>query len=72
MKSIILPNGLTQRTADCLVRAGVPVTKRAVMKALKDGTLHPNCIPRHYGPVTHKELCRWVGVDPSELLPDSN
>jgi hypothetical protein len=65
MKSIILPNGLTLRTADCIKRAGVPVTKKAVVKAIRDGMLYPNCIPRHYGPATHREVCRWVGVDPT-------
>jgi len=69
MKSIILPNGLTRRTADCLTRVGVPVNKKAVIKALKAGTLYPNCIPRHYGPVTHMEVCRWVGIDPASLVP---
>jgi hypothetical protein len=72
MKLIILPNGLTQRTAGCLAKAGVPVNKKAVMKALRNGTLYPNCIPRHYGPVTHQEVCRWAGVDPSSLPSGSS
>jgi hypothetical protein len=63
MKSIILPNGLTLRTANCLARIGVPVNKKAVLKAIKDGTLYPHCIPRHYGIATHKEICRWAGVE---------
>jgi hypothetical protein len=69
MKSILLPNGLTKRTADCLTRAGVAVNKKAVIKALKDRTLYPHCIPRHYGPDTHREVCDWAGIDPSTLLP---
>jgi hypothetical protein len=71
MKPIILPNGLTKRTADCIAKARVPVNKKAVIKALKDGTLYLNCIPRHYGPDTHKEVCRWVGIDPASLVTDS-
>jgi hypothetical protein len=65
MKSIILPNGLTKRTAGCIERAGVKVNKKAVIKALKDGKLYPECIPRHYGPKTHREVCQWAGVDPA-------
>jgi hypothetical protein len=72
MKAIILPNGLTKRTADCIIKAGVQVNKKAVAKALKDGTLYLNCIPRHYGPETHLEVCRWAGVDPSSLLTGSS
>jgi hypothetical protein len=71
MKSIMLPNGLTKRNADCLVRAGVAVNKKAVAKALQDGTLHVHCIPRHYGPRTHREVCAWAGVDPDSLSPES-
>ena len=65
MKSIILPNGLTRRTADCIKRVGVKVNKKAVIKAIKDRTLYANCIPRHYGPATHREVCRWAGVEQS-------
>jgi hypothetical protein len=72
MRSIILPNGLTKRTADCLTRAGVPLNKKAVLKALKDGTLYPHCVPRHYGIDTHKEVCDWAGIDPSSLLEESS
>jgi hypothetical protein len=71
MKSIILPNGLTLRTANCIARAGVPVNKKEVIKALKNGTLYPHCIPRHYGIETHRQVCVWAGVDPSSLLPAS-
>jgi len=65
MKSIILPNGLTRRTADCIKRVGVKVNKKAVIKAIRDGTLYTNCIPRHYGPATHREVCSWAGVEPT-------
>ncbi|HEY3861244.1 MAG TPA: hypothetical protein VGO59_05085 [Verrucomicrobiae bacterium] len=63
MKSIFLSNGLTRRTADCLARLNIPMTKKAVIKAIREGTLYANCIPRHYGPQTHKEICRWAGVN---------
>jgi hypothetical protein len=72
MKSIILPNGLTRRTADCLTRVGIPINKKAVLKALRDGTLYPHCIPRHYGVASHQEVCRWAGVDQSTFLPSSS
>jgi hypothetical protein len=70
MKSIMLANGLTKRNADCLAKIGVPVNKKAVAKALKDGTLFVACIPRHYGPQTHREVCAWAGVDPASLRPE--
>lgn len=70
MKSIILANGLTQRTADSIARAGVRVNKKAVITAIKNGTLYPHCVPRHYGIASHKEVCRWLGVDPADLSPD--
>jgi len=71
MKSIMLANGLTKRNADCLAKVGVPVNKKAVAQALKNGTLFVNCIPRHYGPQTHLEICEWAGVDPASLAPDA-
>jgi hypothetical protein len=64
MKSIILPNGLTLRTANNLKKAGVPINKRAVIKAIKDGTLYPHCVSRHYGIETHRQVCVWAGVNP--------
>jgi hypothetical protein len=72
MKSIILPNGLTLRTANCLKRAGVPINKRAVFKAIKEGTLYPHCIARHYGIETHRQVCVWAGVDPRDVSPVSS
>jgi hypothetical protein len=72
MRRIMLANGLKKRTAHSITRAGVPVTKKAVLKALKDGTLYPHCVPRHYGPNTHQEVCDWVGIKPADLLPESS
>jgi hypothetical protein len=68
MKSIILPNGLTRRTANCLTKAGIPIEKEAIIKALKNGTLYPYRNLRNYGKYTHREVCRWAGVDASTLL----
>ena len=67
MNSIILPNGLKKRAADCVTRAGVPLNKKAVLKALQDGILYPHCVPRHYGINIHKDVCAWVGVEPANL-----
>lgn len=72
MKSIILPNGLTRRTTTCLTKAGIPIEKEAIIKALKDGTLYPYRNPRNYGKCTHREVCRWAGVDASTLPPPSS
>ena len=42
---------------------GVKVNKKAVLKAIEEGKLYANCIPRHYGPATHQEVCRWAGLE---------
>ena len=69
MKSIILSNGLTRKTTNCLTKAGIPIEKKAIIDALKNGTLYPYRNPRHYGKYTHREVCRWAGVDESTSLP---
>ena len=48
MKPISFPSGLTRRTANCLTKAGIPIEKKAIIKALKNGTLHPHRSPRNY------------------------
>jgi hypothetical protein len=67
VKPIILPSGLTRRTTNCLTKAGFPIEKKAILEALKNGTLYPHLNPRHYGKYTHREVCRWAGVDASTL-----
>lgn len=67
MKPIKLPNGLTRKTANCLTKAGIPIEKKAIIKALKNGTLYPHRNPRNYGKYTHREICRWAGIDESTL-----
>ena len=57
-------NGLSYRTNNFLKFAGIPATKAAVLKSLKNGNLTPTKRPIGYGKVTHAELCRWVGVTP--------
>ena len=69
MKSIILPSGLSRRTVNCLTKAGIPIEKAAVIRALNNGTLCPYRNTRHYGKITHREVCRWVRVDELTLLP---
>jgi len=67
MKSIILPSGLSRRTVNCLTKAGFPIEKTALIKALSNGTLSPHRNPSNYGKITHREVCRWVGIDESDV-----
>ena len=67
MKSVQLANGLTRRTANCLTKAGFPIDRVAIVTALLDGTLYPHRNPRLYGRTTHREVCRWVGIDSNEI-----
>ena len=57
-------NGLSYRANQILNFAGIPATKAAVLKSLKNGSLTPTKRPLGYGKMTHAELCRWVGVTP--------
>jgi hypothetical protein len=57
-------NGISYRTNNFLKSAGIPATKAAVLKSLKNGSLTPTKRPIGYGKVTHAELCRWIGVTP--------
>jgi len=67
MKSIRLSNGLTRRTANCLTKAGIPLELTVIVMGLLDGTLYPHQNPRNYGRTTHREVCRWAGIDESTL-----
>jgi len=58
------PNGLSYWVNHILKYAGIPATKEAVLKSLKNGSLTPTKRPIGYGKMTHAELCRWVGVTP--------
>ena len=71
MKSNILDIGLSRRTANCLSEAGIPIEKGAIIEALKNGKLYPHLHPRNYGKYTHREVCRWAGVEESKLQPFS-
>ena len=53
-------NGLSYRTNKFLKFTGIPATKAAVVKSLKNGDLTPTKRPIGYGKGTHAELCRWV------------
>jgi hypothetical protein len=68
MKAIILPNGLTRKTTNCLTKAGIVIEKKAIAKALKTGTIYPYYWPASYGLKTHLELCRWAGIDANTQL----
>ena len=72
MRPITFPSGLTRKTANCLTKAVIPIEKKAIIKALNNGTLYPHRNPRNYGKYTHREVCRWAGVDESTLLPRSS
>ena len=64
MKPISFPSGLTKKTINCLTKAGIPIEKKAIIKALKNGTLYPHRKSRNYGKYTHREVCRCERVDP--------
>jgi len=49
MKTIILPNGLTRKTTNCLTKAGIVIEQKAIAKALKTGTIYPYYWPASYG-----------------------
>ncbi len=48
-------------------RSGIPADKKSVRRALRTGLLSPGRRPSNYGPQTHAELCRWIGIDPATL-----
>jgi hypothetical protein len=62
-------NGLSARANRCLSTAGVPAEKEAVLQALKTGALYPFFRPALYGRKTHREVCRWAGLDESFVSP---
>jgi hypothetical protein len=47
----------------CLSNAGIPMNKKAIVRALKTGRLYPFRWPPNYGKSTHAELCHWAGID---------
>jgi hypothetical protein len=69
MKPISFPSGLTRRAANCLTKAGIPIDKQVIIRALKTGKLYPFRWPPNYGIYTHVEVCRWAGIDAKTLSP---
>jgi hypothetical protein len=69
MDAKILSHGLSRRAANRLAKAGVPIEKEAVIKALKNGTLRVHQFPPQYGKYLHREVCRWAGIDERTLPP---
>jgi hypothetical protein len=67
MKPRAVSNGLSQRTIRLLLKAGFTLDKDAIIRALQTAKLCPNCRPPNYGITTHRELCRWAGVDLAAL-----
>jgi len=62
-------NGLSTRANRCLSTAGIPAEREAVLHALKTGALYPYFRPALYGRKTHREVCRWAGLDESFVSP---
>jgi hypothetical protein len=62
-------NGLSARANRCLATTGIPAEKEAVLHALKTGALYPFIRPALYGRKTHREVCRWAGLDESFVSP---
>jgi hypothetical protein len=67
MQSKLLANGLSRRTNRCLATAGIAIEKEAIINALKTGKFYPSCWPPTYGKITHREVCRWAGIDPESV-----
>ena len=61
------PNGLSNRINRLLTIAGLTVEKEAIAHALRTGKLYSSNQPPNYGRYTHREVCRWAGVDPATL-----
>lgn len=61
------PNGLSHRSNRLLTIAGFTVEKEAIAHALRTGKLYSSNQPPNYGRYTHREVCRWAGVDPVTL-----
>lgn len=69
MKKLDVPKGLTPKIVTCFTRAGIPLEKETVIKLLKNGTLYPSFGPRGYGKYAHRDVCKWVEIDPATLPP---
>jgi len=54
---------LSGRTKRCLTAAGIPAERRAVLEALKTGAL--SFRTTLYGKYTHRDVCRWLGIEES-------
>ena len=67
MQSKLLANGLSKRTNHCLAAVGIVIEKEAIVPALKTGIFYPSCWPPTYGKITHREVCRWAGIDPESV-----
>jgi hypothetical protein len=60
-------DALPTRVKRCLSAAGIPIEKQAVLHALRTGVL--SWRTTLYGKYTHRDLCRWLGIDESLPLP---
>ncbi|MGD0259471.1 MAG: hypothetical protein ABSD29_06555 [Verrucomicrobiota bacterium] len=64
-------HGLPPRAQRCLAAAGIPIEKQAVLHALRTGALSGRTTL--YGKYTHRDVCRWLGIDeffPSTIIPE--
>jgi hypothetical protein len=62
-------NSLSVRANRCLLTAGIPAEEEAVLHALKTGAIYPFFRPTLYGSKTHKEVCRWAGLNEAFVSP---
>jgi hypothetical protein len=69
MKAKKSANGLSARANRCLLNGGIPIDKKAIVRALKSGKLRPFRWPPNYGSITHFEVCHWAGINPKDLSP---
>jgi len=64
-------HGLPPRAQRCLSAAGIPIEKQAVLHALRTGAL--SWQTTLYGKYTHRDVCRWLGVEetfPATIYPE--
>jgi hypothetical protein len=67
MKTKFPDNGLPKRINSLLTKAGIPIEKPAIIQALQTGKLYVYHWPPNYGRHTHRDVCKWAGVDPATL-----
>lgn len=62
----VAQSAIGTRAANIIHRLGIPLTKEAVLVALRDGRL--NLKVRDYGKGSHKRVLEWVGLAHDKLV----